>query len=75
MTLNEILEPTKKRRRRIKEAEPLMHRGYPCTKDCSGHYAGDLYAQNNGITDPRQCPYGNSNSFWEGCKSEAESHQ
>lgn len=50
----------------------MVHRGYPCTKDCSGHYAGDQWAQNHAITDPDQCPYGGSNSFWEGCKSEAE---
>jgi hypothetical protein len=71
MKINEIVTEAR-RRRRIREAEPLMHRGYPCTKDCSGHYAGDQWAQNHGITDPNQCPYGSSNSFWEGCKSEAE---
>jgi hypothetical protein len=72
MLLYELMEPGKRRRKKIKEAEPLMHRGYPCTKDCSGHWAGDQWAQNHAITDPNQCPYGSSNSFWEGCKSEAE---
>lgn len=72
MLLYELTQPSKRRRKKIKEAEPLYHRGYPCTKDCSGHMAGDQWAQNRGITDPDQCPYGNSNSFWEGCKSEAE---
>jgi GNAT superfamily N-acetyltransferase len=47
-------------------------RGYPCTKNCQGHIAGDDWAQDRGITDPNDCPYGNSNSFWEGCRSEAE---
>lgn len=47
-------------------------RGYPCTKDCSGHIAGDDWAQDRSITDPEDCPYGGSNSFWEGCRSEAE---
>lgn len=47
-------------------------RGYPCTRDCGGHIAGDDWAQKWGITDPDDCPYGSSNSFWEGCRSEAE---
>ena len=50
----------------------LFWRQYPCTKDCSGHQAGDSWAQARGITDVTQCPPGNSNSWWEGCKSEAE---
>jgi hypothetical protein len=63
----------KTKKRKVKEqGADLMYRGYPCTKDCSGHQAGDAWAQAWGITDPNQCPYGNSNSFWEGCKSEAE---
>ena len=50
----------------------LFWRQYPCTKDCSGHQAGDSWAQARGITNPAMCPPGNSNSWWEGCKSEAE---
>lgn len=50
----------------------LVWRGYPCTQDCSGHQAGDSWAQARGIKDPDQCPPGNSNSWWEGCRSEAE---
>jgi hypothetical protein len=53
----------------------LMYKGYPCTKDCSGHIAGDDWAEKRKITDPKQCPYGSSNSFWEGCKSQAEENQ
>ncbi len=49
----------------------LMFKGYPCTIDCSGHKAGYAYAKFWNITDPYQCPYGNSNSFWEGCKAAA----
>lgn len=50
----------------------LFWRTYPCTKDCSGHQAGDQWAQRRGIKNPAQCPLGKSNSWWEGCKSEAE---
>jgi hypothetical protein len=50
----------------------LIYRGYPCTKDCSGHIAGHMYADYWKITDPGMCPYGNSNSFWEGCRSASE---
>ena len=49
----------------------LSFMGYPCTQDCSGHQAGYNYAKYWGITDPNLCPYGNSNSFWEGCKAGA----
>jgi hypothetical protein len=50
----------------------LTWRGYPCTQDCSGHQAGDSWAQARGIKDPNSCPPGNSNSWWEGCRSEAQ---
>ena len=50
----------------------LYYMGYPCTKDCSGHQAGYAYAQYYGLDDGDDCPYGNSNSFWEGCKSYGE---
>ena len=45
----------------------LMFKGYPCTKDCSGHEAGYAWAKYWGITDSDNCPIGNSNSFREGC--------
>lgn len=51
--------------------EGLTFKGYPCTYDCSGHQAGHLYATHWGL-EPEECPYGNSNSFWEGCKSYGE---
>ncbi len=54
--------------RRINEAG-LIYRGYRCTKDCSGHKAGFSWARYWGLIDPNKCPYGKSNSFWEGCKS------
>jgi len=50
----------------------LTFRNYPCTKDCSGHQAGYDWATYWGITDPNECPYGHSNSFWEGCRSRGE---
>ena len=46
----------------------IYYRGYPCTKDCSGHEAGYNYAAYLGLDDS-ECPYGSSNSFWEGCIS------
>lgn len=33
-----------------------------------GHDAGADWAYNNGITDPSECPSGNSWSFEEGCR-------
>lgn len=54
--------------------EGLEFRGYPCTYDCSGHQAGHEYATRWGL-EPEECPYGNSNSFWEGCKSRGEEEQ
>jgi hypothetical protein len=50
----------------------FTYKGYPCTKDCSGHMAGDAWAEKKGITSANQCPPGWSNSFWEGCKSNSE---
>ena len=37
-----------------------------------GHHAGHEWAVHRGINEPEECPYGTSNSFWEGCKSKAE---
>jgi len=51
--------------------QPLMYKGYPCTKDCGGHMAGYAWAERHGIDDEDLCG-GSSNSFWEGCKSRAE---
>ena len=51
--------------------QPLMYKGYPCTKDCGGHMAGYAWAVRNNIDDEDYCG-SNSNSFWEGCKSKAE---
>jgi|694.fasta_scaffold101877_2 hypothetical protein len=60
---------------KIKELlEGLEFRGYPCTYDCSGHQAGWEYAVHWGL-EPDECPYGNSNSFWEGCKSHGEEQE
>ena len=53
--------------------EAGYYKGYPCTKDCSGHIAGYRWAQRKGIMFPQDCPYRTShNSFWEGCKSKTE---
>jgi hypothetical protein len=41
--------------------------GFDCTVDCSGHSAGYKWAEKKGITDEDDCPYGNSQSFHEGC--------
>jgi hypothetical protein len=46
--------------------------GYACTEDCSGHRAGYLWAEARDVADPAQCPFGNSNSFYEGCLAYAE---
>ena len=50
----------------------LYYKGYPCTIDCSGHMAGYIWAKIKGIRTPEECPIGNSNSFYEGCRSYAE---
>jgi hypothetical protein len=53
--------------------EAGYYRGYPCTKDCSGHIAGYNWAIKKGIQQPQDCPYRTShNSFWEGCKSKTQ---
>jgi hypothetical protein len=48
------------------DVDPPTSHGYVCTQDCSGHEAGYQWAEENGITDPRDCG-GNSDSFIEGC--------
>ncbi len=56
--------------------EQLMYKGYPCTKDCSGHMAGYDWARQHNITDPNACPYRPSHpSFYEGCRSYAETRE
>lgn len=69
MLLYELMEPSK--RRRLTETG-LTFKGYPCTVDCMGHQAGHDWATRWGINEPEECPYGHSNSFWEGCKSKTE---
>ena len=54
--------------------EAGVYKGYPCTKDCSGHAAGDRWADARDITDPNQCPYSN-NSFWEGCLAHTDEQE
>jgi hypothetical protein len=54
--------------------EAGVYKGYPCTKDCSGHAAGDRWADARNITDPNQCPYSN-NSFWEGCLAHTDEQE
>ena len=40
---------------------------FDCTDDCSGHSAGYNWAERHNIDDEADCPYGNSQSFHEGC--------
>ncbi len=47
-------------------AQADSFKGYPCTKDCSGHEAGYAWAHSKGISDAADCR-GNSNSVIEGC--------
>ena len=47
---------------------PGSYKGYPCTKDCSGHKAGYAWAEKKGVTSRDQCG-GKSRSFVEGCYS------
>ena len=54
--------------------EAGVFRGYPCTKDCSGHAAGYRWADDRDITDPNVCPYSN-NSFWEGCLAHTDEQE
>ncbi len=42
------------------------YKGYACTKNCSGHKAGYVWAQKKGVTRRDQCT-GRSRSFVEGC--------
>ena len=44
----------------------LSYKGFPCTKDCSGHRAGYEWAKRKGISSQNQMPVTNSNSFREG---------
>ena len=53
-------------------AQDRQFGGYPCTVDCSGHRAGAEWAQRRGITNPDDCPRGNSQSFHEGCRAGAQ---
>jgi hypothetical protein len=66
---NQLTE--RRRKRRVKEAG-LVYKGYPCTKDCSGHMAGYDWSERRGINNPNQCPQGNSNSWHEGCLSKGQ---
>lgn len=59
------------RRKKVRETG-LYYRGYPCTKDCSGHRAGWEWANSRNITNVLGCGNPWSNSFWEGCKSRTE---
>ena len=54
--------------------EAGVFRGYPCTKDCSGHAAGYRWSDDRDITDPNLCPYSN-NSFWEGCLAHTDEEE
>lgn len=44
----------------------LTYHGSKCTKDCSGHQAGDKWARKQGLTNPNQCT-SHSTSFNNGC--------
>lgn len=69
---SEILEELETAWRAMFEAG--VYKGYPCTKDCSGHAAGDRWADVKDITDPNDCPYSN-NSFWEGCLAHTDEQE
>ena len=43
--------------------EGLMYKGYPCTKDCSGHMAGYAWAKARNIVNPQDLPTDTNNSF------------
>lgn len=52
---------------KIKEIiNELKYQGSQCTKDCSGHRAGDKWARQKGITNPADCN-SHSQSFNKGC--------
>ena len=55
--------------------EGLMYKGYPCTKDCSGHMAGYAWAQQRNIVNPQDLPTDTNNSFREGMLSFTEGKQ
>ena len=42
-----VSEFAKKRRRKVRE-QGLVYKGYPCTKDCSGHRAGYEWSKRKG---------------------------
>jgi len=52
--------------------EGLMYKGYPCTKDCSGHMAGYAWAKQRNIVNPQDLPTDTNNSFREGMFSFTE---
>jgi hypothetical protein len=52
--------------------EGLMYKGYPCTKDCSGHMAGYAWAKARNIVNPADLPTDTNNSFREGMLSFTE---
>jgi hypothetical protein len=52
--------------------EGLQYKGYPCTKDCSGHMAGYAWAQQRNLINPADIPTDINNSFREGCLSFTE---
>jgi hypothetical protein len=66
-----VLERSTSGPKKVKEAG-LMYRGYPCTKDCSGHMAGYDWAERNAVDSEDDCAYGNNDSFWQGCLSKAQ---
>ena len=51
----------------------MKFHGYDCTVDCSGHEAGNQWAEDHDIDDADECG-GNSNSFIEGCQAYAAEH-
>ena len=55
--------------------EGLQYKGYPCTKDCSGHMAGYAWAQQRNIVNPQDLPTDTNNSFREGMLSFTEGKQ
>jgi hypothetical protein len=69
---SEILEELNAIWKNVLEAG--VFKGYPCTKDCSGHAAGYRWADARDITDPNVCPYSN-NSFWEGCLAHTDEEE
>jgi hypothetical protein len=46
--------------------------GYVCSQACELHSAGYKWARNRSIEDKRECPYGISPSFQQGCLSYIE---